>query len=151
MCKSTIHSLLKVLPKCEHHMHLEGALTPAVLFQLASKNNVHLPSDDPAFSTPTALVERYDHFTSLDDFLHYYYIGMSVLVDESDFEALAWDYFKHASADGVLHAEVFFDPQAHLIRGIAYKTIISGFMAARTRAETEYGITSELILSLIHI
>jgi len=126
-------------------MHLEGALTPAVLFKLASKNNVHLPSDDPAFSDPAALVERYNHFTSLDDFLHYYYIGMSVLVDESDFEALAWDYFKHASADGVTHAEVFFDPQAHLVRGITYETVLSGFMAARMRAEMDFQITSELI------
>ncbi|KAK4545196.1 hypothetical protein LTR36_003375 [Oleoguttula mirabilis] len=126
-------------------MHLEGALTPSVLFQLAAKNKVQLPSDDPAFSSPSALVKRYNQFTSLDDFLHYYYIGMSVLVDASDFEALAWDYFTHASADGVVHAEVFFDPQAHLSRGVEYNVVLSGFTAARDRARSEFGISSELI------
>jgi len=126
-------------------MHLEGALSPAVLFTLAKRNNISLPSNDSAFASPTALLARYDQFTSLDDFLHYYYIGMSVLVEASDFEDLAMDYFRHASADGLAHAEVFFDPQAHLSRGITYSTVLSGFSAARKRAETEFGITSELI------
>lgn len=126
-------------------MHLEGALTPSVLFQLAAKNKIQLPSDDLAFSSPSTLAERYNRFTSLDDFLHYYYIGMSVLVDASDFEALAWDYFTHASADGVVHAEVFFDPQAHLSRGVSYEVVLTGFMAARSRAQSEFGISSELI------
>ncbi|GAB7356107.1 hypothetical protein MBLNU459_g6710t1 [Dothideomycetes sp. NU459] len=125
-------------------MHLEGALSPAVLFTLAKRNNISLP-DDPAFASPEALLARYDRFTSLDDFLHYYYIGMSVLVEASDFEDLAMDYFRHASADGLAHAEVFFDPQAHLSRGISYATVLSGFTAARKRAEAEFGITSELI------
>lgn len=126
-------------------MHLEGALTPAVLFKLAEKNQIALPTDDAAFTTPETLAERYNHFTSLDDFLHYYYIGMSVLVDSADYEALAWDYFQHASADGLWHAEVFFDPQAHLDRGVSYDTVLSGFMAARDRAQKELDISSELI------
>ncbi|CAK4030056.1 adenosine deaminase [Lecanosticta acicola] len=142
---SSMDTFLQKLPKCEHHMHLEGALTPHVLFQLASKNNITLPPDDPAFSSPETLLARYDQFTSLDDFLHYYYIGMSVLIDASDFESLAYDYFQHAHADGVVHAEVFFDPQAHLSRGIAYSTVLSGFQAARDRAARDLGISSELI------
>ncbi|KAK5722869.1 adenine deaminase [Elasticomyces elasticus] len=110
MCKSELHSFLQQLPKCEHHLHLEGALTPQLLFSLAAKNHIQLPKDDPAYASPEALVERYRKFDSLDDFLGYYYIGMSVLLHAEDFEALAWDYFGHAASDGVLHAEVFFDP-----------------------------------------
>lgn len=126
-------------------MHLEGALSPAILFTLAKRNNIALPKDDSAFASPEALLARYDRFTSLDDFLHYYYIGMSVLIEASDFEDLAMDYFRHASADGLAHAEVFFDPQAHLSRGISYSTVLSGFTAARKRAEADFGISSELI------
>ena len=124
---------------------MEGALTPAILFELASRNNVQLPSNDPAYSSLEALLARYSRFTSLDDFLQYYYVGFEVLLHEADFEALAWDYLQHASKDGVMHAELFFDPQAHLTRGIAYSTIVSGFAAAAKRARTELGITSELI------
>ncbi|KAK3060820.1 adenine deaminase, partial [Teratosphaeriaceae sp. CCFEE 6253] len=122
-----------------------GALTPEVLFKLAAKNHIELPKDDPAFATPDTLKQRYHAFSSLDDFLHYYYIGMSVLLEAADFEALAWDYFQHAAADGVAHAELFFDPQAHLSRGVGYDVILSGFAAARKRAVAELGITSELI------
>ncbi|KAH7128284.1 hypothetical protein B0J11DRAFT_266422 [Dendryphion nanum] len=144
MCKTSIHEFLKRLPKCEHHMHLEGALSPRVLFQLAEKNNITLPQDDEAFHSPDTLLARYKRFTSLDDFLHYYYIGMSVLITPSDFAALAWDYFQHASADGVHHCELFFDPQAHLSRSISYTTVLSGFQSACARAEKELGITSML-------
>jgi len=67
MCKSPLHQLLVDLPKCEHHMHLEGSLSPELLFELAAKNNVTLPQDDPAFASVEALYERYERFTSLDD------------------------------------------------------------------------------------
>ena len=70
---------------------------------------------------------------------------MSVLVKESDFAALAWDYFLHASVDGVVHAEVFFDPEAHISRGVPYSVVLAGFQAARNRAWKELGISSELI------
>ncbi|KAK4505608.1 hypothetical protein PRZ48_003571 [Zasmidium cellare] len=145
MCQDVTRDFLRALPKCEHHMHLEGALTPAVLFKLAKENNISLPSDDPAFASEATLKQRYEQFNSLDDFLQYYYIGMTVLITASDFEALAWDYFEHAAADGLVHAEVFFDPQAHLSRNVSYETILQGFNAARTRAQREFGISSELI------
>lgn len=144
MCKYPVHQLLQRLPKCEHHMHLEGALSPRVLFQLAEKNQIQLPQDDDAFKSPESLLARYQKFTSLDDFLHYYYIGMSVLITPSDFTALAWDYFQHASSDGVHHCELFFDPQAHLSRSISYNTVLSGFQTACARASKELGITSML-------
>lgn len=150
MCQEPIHSFLKAVPKCEHHMHLEGSLEPSLLFKLAAENDIRLPSEsDPAFASIETLLERYKHFTSLDDFLHYYFIGMSVLVKASDFEALAWEYFVHAKSDGVVHAEVFFDPQAHAERGVEYATVVQGFTAACKRAEAELGITTELIVCFL--
>lgn len=151
MCKLPIHEFLQNLPKCEHHVHLEGTLEPDLLFRLAAKNNIALPADDPAFTSPETLVARYTRFTSLDDFLHYYYIGMSVLLTASDFEELAFSYFSHASRDGVHHAEVFFDPQAHLSRSIPYSEILSGFTSARQRAATSFPtpLTTDLILCFL--
>lgn len=151
MCKHALHGLLAALPKCEHHMHLEGSLSPELLFQLSERNNIPLPSpaEDPAFTSVATLYERYANFTSLDDFLHYYYIGFSVLIHEADFEALAYAYFTKAAAQGVRHAEVFFDPQVHLSRGIPYAAIVDGFTKARRRAEADLGVTSLLIPCLL--
>ena len=151
MCKSATHDFLADLPKCEHHLHLEGCLSPSLLFTLASKNNITLPSpsEDVAYTSPATLTERYSHFTNLDDFLAYYYRGIAVVVHEEDFEMLAWEYFTTAARDGVCHAEVFFDPQSHTERGIAFDVVVRGFNAARKRAEKELGITSCLIMCFL--
>jgi adenosine deaminase len=146
MCRTKLHDFLEELPKCEHHIHIEGSLEPALLFELAEKNNIKLPrEEDEAFTSPESLKERYTRFKSLDDFLGYYYIGMSVLVHASDYEALAWAYFSKVANQGLKHAEIFFDPQAHLSRGVEYVTLMTGFEEARKRAERELGITSLFI------
>ncbi|KAJ9616335.1 adenine deaminase [Cladophialophora chaetospira] len=149
MCQGPMHEFLKALPKCEHHMHLEGSLEPSLLFSLASLNKIPLPTTDTAFTSPETLLRRYRAFTSLDDFLHYYFIGMSVLITSSDFEALATAYFERAHADGVLHAEVFFDPQAHTSRGVRYEDVVDGFRAAQEKARQKWGLTSELIVCVL--
>ncbi|KAI1374737.1 adenosine deaminase [Hypoxylon crocopeplum] len=150
MCKTSLHAFLAALPKAEHHMHLEGSLEPELLFELAAKNHVTLPaSTDPAFASPESLRKRYEHFQNLDDFLGYYYIGMSVLVDGSDFEALAYAYFAKAASQNVRHAEVFFDPQAHTSRGVELSTIVESFRRAQARAEADFGMSTQLIMCLL--
>ncbi|KAH7342559.1 hypothetical protein BKA65DRAFT_504342 [Rhexocercosporidium sp. MPI-PUGE-AT-0058] len=151
MTDSRIQKCLHDLPKCEHHLHIEGSLSPNLLFRLASTNRIALPSTetDPSFTSPEALEDRYTRFTSLNDFLHYYYIGMSVLITTVDFESLAYEYFTRAHNDGVHHAEIFFDPQAHTSRGIAYETVVTGLGAAQKRAEKDFGLTSKLILCFL--
>ena len=131
--------------------HQTGSLEPDLLFTLAKRNNIALPAAevDPSFTSVDSLLSRYRRFTSLDDFLHYYFIGMSVLMTSADFEALAYAYFARAASDGVTHAEVFFDPQAHTARGIAYSTVLSGFQAAQSRANADFDLTSELIVCIL--
>ncbi|CAK7206840.1 adenine deaminase [Sporothrix eucalyptigena] len=151
MCHHTLHPLLAALPKCEHHMHVEGSLSPELLFALAERNGVTLPvAEDAAFESVEALYARYARFTSLDDFLHYYYIGMSVLQTAADFEALAMAYFEKAHAANVRHAEIFFDPQVHLARGVSLVDVVRGLRAASRRAAAEFGgMTSLLIPCLL--
>ncbi|RMJ07435.1 hypothetical protein CDV36_012964 [Fusarium kuroshium] len=139
MCNSHLHDFLFGLPKCEHHLHIEGTVSPELLFTLAAKNSITLDSaDDPAFTSVATLYERYRAFTSLDDFLHYYFIGFSVLQTQADFELLAYEHFKTVFAQGLRHTEIFFDPQAHSVRGISYQTVISGLIAAKTRAAINF-------------
>ena len=105
-----LDALIRAIPKVELHLHIEGTLEPELIFELAQKNGVAL-----AYPGVDALRAAYD-FTDLQSFLDIYYAGASVLLHESDFEAMAMAYFRRAAADHVVHAEIFFDPQTHTAR-----------------------------------
>jgi adenosine deaminase len=136
-------ALLRAMPKAELHIHIEGSLEPELIFALAKKNGVAL-----AYPSVEALRAAYA-FTDLQSFLDIYYAGASVLLHESDFEAMAMAYFERAAADHVVHAEIFFDPQTHTARGVAIGTVIQGLARASARAKAELGITSALILCFL--
>jgi adenosine deaminase len=130
------------LPKCELHLHLEGTLEPELKLDLANRNGV-----DIGQSTIEQVQATYT-FDSLASFLAVYYPAMSVLVNEQDFYELATAYFTRAAADGVKHAEVFFDPQAHTSRGVPIETVINGYHRAAGDA-AQLGVSAQLILCFL--
>jgi adenosine deaminase len=138
-----IETLIKRLPKCELHVHIEGSLEPELMFALARRNNVKLPYDS------IEAVRRAYQFGDLQDFLDVYYLGMSVLVTEQDFYDLAWAYLQRAKADNVRHVEMFFDPQGHTARGVAFATVIGGLSRAIADARRELGVDASLIMCFL--
>ncbi len=135
--------LIRRLPKVELHLHIEGTLEPEMMFSLASKHGVALP-----YASVDAVRAAYA-FHDLQSFLDLYYAGCDVLRDRRDFYALAMAYFARAHADGVVHAELFFDPQTHTPRGIPLEVVIGGLRDAMEDALRRYGVTSELILCFL--
>ena len=136
-------SLIRRLPKCELHIHIEGSLEPELMFALARRNGVRLP-----YASVEALRQAYQ-FRHLQDFLDLYYQGMSVLVTEQDFYDLAWAYLQRAREDNVRHVEMFFDPQGHTARGIAFSTVIGGLHRAVVDAARELGVGASLIMCFL--
>lgn len=134
---------LRALPKAELHLHIEGTLEPELMFELAARNGVALPYDD------VEAVRRAYVFADLQSFLDVYYAGCSVLVEAQDFYDLTLAYARRAAADGVRHAEIFFDPQTHTDRGIPLATVVEGIDAALRDAATELGLTTRLILCFL--
>ncbi|GAA6058027.1 hypothetical protein JCM3770_003980 [Rhodotorula araucariae] len=118
-----------------------------MLFSLAEKHGMKL--DETMYSTIPALEERYRNFANLDDFLAYFNKAMDVLLDEEDFAALAYAYMKRVHGDGLVHAEVFFDPQAHTGRGIGLDVVVNGLKKGLEQGEDEFGITTELIMCFV--
>ncbi|GAA5943869.1 adenine deaminase [Sporobolomyces koalae] len=147
MCSDNAIEFLTSLPKCEHHIHIEGSLEPELLFTLAEKNKIALAAG--MYTTIDALKTRYENFTSLDDFLAYFNAAMDVLLYEDDFAALAYTYMKRVSTDGLVHTEVFFDPQAHTGRGIALETVVEGLTKGLKQGEAEFGISHKLIMCFV--
>ncbi|MBS3910632.1 MAG: adenosine deaminase [Hydrogenophaga sp.] len=136
-------ALARAIPKAELHIHIEGSLEPELIFALAQRNGVTLP-----YASVESLRAAYA-FTDLQSFLDIYYAGASVLLKAEDFHDMAWAYFLRAKADNVVHAEIFFDPQTHTVRGVPMATVVEGLSSACRQAETELGVSSALILCFL--
>ncbi|MFE4950331.1 adenosine deaminase [Leifsonia sp. NPDC056665] len=134
---------LLALPKAELHLHIEGTLEPDLAFELAGRNGVDLP-----YASVEELAAQYD-FSDLQSFLDLYYATMAVLRTEDDFAELTRRYLRTAAAQGVRHAELFFDPQAHVARGVPIEAVVDGISGALAEAERDLGMSGGLILCFL--
>ncbi|MER1967143.1 adenosine deaminase [Castellaniella sp. GW247-6E4] len=140
---AALRDWLRALPKAELHLHIEGTLEPELMFELASRNGIRLP-----YADAQALRSAY-HFADLQSFLDLYYAGAGVLRTQRDFHDLAAAYLARAHADGVVHAEIMFDPQTHTARGVPIETVFAGLASALREARDTLGLTSRLLLSFL--
>jgi adenosine deaminase len=129
--------------KAELHVHIEGTLEPELVLSLAKRNGLPPPASD------VAALRRMYSFSSLQSFLDLYYANMSVLRTEQDFTDLADAYLVRARDDGVKHAEIFFDPQAHLERGIAMSVVMDGLWSSLASSVERYGVSTSLIMCIL--
>ncbi|WP_159123229.1 adenosine deaminase [Acinetobacter variabilis] len=135
--------LIQALPKAELHVHIEGTFEPELMFAIAQRNEISIP-----YKSVEEVKQAYN-FHNLQSFLDIYYAGANVLIYEQDFYDLAWAYFEKCADDNVVHTEMFFDPQTHTDRGIAFETVINGLQKACDDAKAKLGITSHLIMCFL--
>ena len=143
MTMTDLSRFIAAMPKAELHLHIEGSLEPELMFELARRNGVEIP-----FASVEDVRAAYA-FSNLQDFLDIYYAGANVLRTRADFHDLAMAYFDRAAADGVVHAEIMFDPQTHTDRGIAFAEVIEGLLSAVAEAQARHGMSVLLILSFL--
>lgn len=136
-------NFIERLPKAELHLHIEGTLEPDLMLELAERNGIELP-----YAGVEEIRAAYD-FTDLQSFLDIYYAGARVLCTEQDFHDLTFAYLRRAHYDHVRHVEIFFDPQTHTERGIAFQAVVDGIHAALERGKAELGISYRLILCFL--
>ena len=135
--------LIRALPKAELHVHIEGTFEPELMFEIAQRNQIDIP-----YKSVEEVRQAYN-FHNLQSFLDIYYAGANVLIHEEDFYDLAWAYFKKCAEDHVVHTEIFFDPQTHTDRGIAFETVLNGLQRACNDAKAKLGISSYLIMCFL--
>lgn len=140
---TSMEAFIRSIPKAELHLHIEGTLEPEMMFELARKHRLALP-----YASVEQLRQAYS-FSNLQSFLDIYYQGADVLRDEDDFHALTSAYLQRAHADGIVHAEIFFDPQTHTARGVPFATVIGGICSALEDGGRAFGITHRLIMCFL--
>jgi adenine deaminase len=134
---------IKQLPKAELHLHIEGSFEPELMFEIAQRNHIQLP-----YHNVDEIREAYE-FSDLQSFLDIYYAGASVLITEQDFFDLTWAYLERAAEDGVVHTEIFFDPQTHTSRGVSMAIVVNGIDRALAQAQKRWGLSSKLIMCFL--
>ena len=138
-----IINYINKIPKSELHLHIEGSLEPELMLKLSKRNKIEIP-----FKSIEEIKSAYN-FSNLDSFLKIYYQGSNVLITEEDFFDLTWEYILRCKQDNIVHTEIFFDPQSHTERGIKFNTIINGIDKALKKANSEFGITSKIIMCFL--
>lgn len=134
---------VRELPKAELHLHIEGTLEPAMLVSLSGRNHV------PLRYSSVAEIEAALQFTNLQSFLDVYFEAAGTLLTRQDFFDLTFAYLQRAAADGVVHAEIFFDPQTHTDRGVPFDAVIGGISDALAAGRAEFGMSSGLIMCFL--
>ncbi len=138
-----MEQFIQGLPKAELHLHIEGTLEPEMMFELAQRNGIELP-----YKSVSEVKAAYN-FEDLKSFLDIYYQGSEVLQKEQDFYDLTWAYLQKAAGQNVRHTEIFFDPQTHTNRGLAFEIAYEGISQALKDGKAKLGISSQLILSFL--
>lgn len=130
---------LDALPKVELHCHLEGAMRPGTVVDLARRNGVALPTADP---------EELYRYDSLDGFLRVFWLVQSMLGTRDDWARLGYESLIDGVPHGLVHREAFFTPARHLSVGQDLASIVAGLDEGLTAAEAETGATCLLICDM---
>ena len=141
--REELKQYIRIIPKSELHLHIEGSLEPELMFEMAERNGVVLKH-----KTIEELKAAYN-FNNLQEFLDLYYAGADVLLKEEDFYDLTMAYLRRVHQDNVVHTEIFFDPQTHTMRGIQFDAVVNGIVRALEDGKNQFGISSHLIMCFL--
>jgi adenosine deaminase len=132
-----LESFYRRMPKAELHCHLEGAVRPETLAELARDNDVALP---------TETAEDLYRYDDLEGFLGIFELVCRTLRRREDFARVAYESLEDGVRSGNLrYREMFFDPTLHTAHGISYREIVDGLLDGIGAAETDLGVRCRLI------
>jgi adenosine deaminase len=124
------------IPKVELHCHVEGAVRPSTVVDLARKHGRSLPTEDPT--------ELY-RYHSLDSFLQVFWLVQELIGDREDWARVAYESIVDAAPHGLRHREMFFTPARHLAAGQSLREIVAGLTEGVVAAERETGVRCDLV------
>jgi aminodeoxyfutalosine deaminase len=126
--KAFIHQL----PKAELHLHLEGAVEPATLFELRKQHG------ETTTLAETEALYRYSDFAS---FLMAFKEVSAHLREADDYEFITYRLMQQLKEENVLHAEVYVSVGVCLYRKQDFAAIFEGLERGRTRGARDFGVS----------
>ncbi len=135
--------LIRQLPKCDLHCHLDGSLRVETILELAGKQGVRLPShDEPTLRR--MLVQ--DNAKDLVEYLKAFDITLSVMQDPESLRRIAFELVEDCARENVVYLEVRFAPILHQQKGMRLTAIVDAVLEGLRAGEEQYGVKTGLII-----
>ncbi|UDY35487.1 adenosine deaminase [Dermatobacter hominis] len=135
----TVEGHLRALPKVELHCHVEGAARASTIAELARRNGVALPVEDP---------EELFEFEDLNQFLDVYGVICRSLVTVDDFRRITYEALEDAVAAGVRYREMFVSPAFVMGFGVPLATVWEGVAQGLADAHADLPVRCRMVLDV---
>lgn len=139
----SLQHLIRLLPKVELHVHLEGSMRPETLLRLANRRGVSLPADT------VEGVRQWFQFEDFEHFVEIYLTCCKCLRDPEDFQRLAEDLLVAQAQDNVLYTEVHFTIGTHLVNGANGAEVAHALWETFASIERRLGVRARLIPDIV--
>lgn len=126
---------IRVIPKTDLHVHLDGSLRIATLIELAEAAGVALPANDEAGLKAKVFK---DHYASLPEYLQGFAYTCAVLQTPENLERVAYELAQDNLEEGVRYVEVRFAPQLHTREDFPIADVVRAVARGMDRAKTEH-------------
>lgn len=138
-----MRAYLAGMPKAELHLHLEGTLSPETIVAITRRNDIEYfrtvdEIEESLISRPPGLM----------GFLEHHFKMQNVMQGRQDFYDATYNLIQELSENNIVYVDLFFDPQAHTSREIAFDEMFGGIDEARRDAEAQFGVTVNLIMCI---
>jgi adenosine deaminase len=134
--------LLRRLPKAELHVHLDSALRPATMVELAREAGFALPTTDPDALRDFMLVRN---AASLEDYLKRFEYTIPLLQTPEAIERVAYEMVEDAARDGLRYLEVRYCPRLSTRGGLAMEAALEAELRGLARGERDFGVVARVI------
>lgn len=143
----SLDAFVRAMPKAEIHVHLEGAIQPETVLELAQKHNRvdRLPGRD------VESLRRWFAFTDFPHFVQIYITISDLLRDGDDFATIVYAAGADMAAQGIRYRELTFTPFTHthlLDKGLDFATILEGLEEGRRRARSDFGVEMRWVFDI---
>jgi adenosine deaminase len=138
-----LERFVRAMPKVELHVHLEGAMRPSTLLDLARRNRVPLPADN------VEALRDWFQFRDFDQFVEVYLACSKALRRPEDFQRLVNDFAADQERDNVRYTEVHFTVGTHWLWGLPVDEILDAMTETIRAVEKERGVVLRLIPDIV--
>jgi adenosine deaminase len=135
---------IRLFPKCELHLHLDGSIRTRTVLELAAEQGVTLPTTDP--------VELHRMLTvpidckNLVEYLRPFDIVNKVLQKTYALKRAVFELAEDCSKDSITYLEIRFAPILHTLEGLSYSEVLHAVVEGKLLAEYNIPIVIRIIV-----